>query len=198
MAEEEITVDIRDHELSWLFTDSVGLFQLGRKPTALLVALCGVDALAHLADPKNDKVRERVEKFLKDRMPPFTGVQNFNIRVPKKQGLMRLESILYKYVRNPIVHEGAQLDVDEPYHFAVVFDWKLRAPSVRVDDAANVLVLGGDYIANALFEVIKGYLGEELLARARAKVKQSPTAPASTAPASTAPASTAPSISSTN
>ena len=168
-------VDIRDHELSWLFTDAIGLFQLGRKSTALLVALCGIDALARLADPRNDKVRERIEKFLKDRLPKNTGVENFNIHVPKRQELLPLEYILYKYVRNPIVHEGAQLDVDQPYHFAVVFDWDIHAPSVRVDDAANLVILGGEYIANALFNIIKGYLGEELLDRANAKQASAPT-----------------------
>ena len=136
---------IQDHKLAWLFTDAIGLFHLGRKYSSLLLLLCAVDALARIFDPSNKDVGERFRAFLKDRLPKHTRVHNFNIRVPKRDDMFRIEYILYKYLRNPFVHEGAHLDVSEPANFAVYLDWSSGAPSVQVDNDNNRVVF---YVLN--------------------------------------------------
>ena len=151
MADEaQKTVRINDHELSWLFTDAVGLYHLGRKYSSLLLLLCAVDALAKAADPAKENVGEQFQAFLKEQLPKHTHVENFNIRVPKRDAVFRLEYILYKYLRNPVVHEGAHLDVTVEGTFAVFIDWVPAAPSVHVNNAKNRVVLGGDWIVDVL------------------------------------------------
>lgn len=115
-------IDLRDHDLSGLLTDATGLFRLGRKYSALLLLLCLVDALAARAYPKQKGVRQRFERFLRIRLPKHTRVQNFNIRVPSARKTFRLEEIVYKYLRNPIVHESAQLKHDAETGFPVLVD----------------------------------------------------------------------------
>ena len=159
-AQNQIT--IHDHELSWLFTDAVGLYHLGRKFSSLLLLLCAVDALAKAADPTNEKVGERFQAFLKERLPKHTHVVNFNIRVPQRDEIFRLEYILYKYLRNPVVHEGAHLDVTVEGTFAVFIDWAPGAPSVQVDNENNRVVLGGDWTVDILGGVVKDALIEAI------------------------------------
>jgi hypothetical protein len=159
--ERQQPVRIHDHELSWMFTDAVGLYHLGRKYTSLLLLLCAVDALARAADPANDNVGERFQGFLRDRLPKHTHVENFNIRVPQRDEMFRLEYILYKYLRNPVVHEGAHLDVTAPAKFAVYIDWAWGAPSVHVDNDNNRVVLGGDWTLDILGGVVQDALVEE-------------------------------------
>ena len=163
--EAQKTVRIHDHELSWLFTDAVGLYHLGRKYSSLLLLLCAVDALAKAADPAKENVGERFQAFLKERLPKHTRVENFNIRVPKRDAVFRLEYILYKYLRNPVVHEGAHLDVTVEGTFAVFIDWAPAAPSVHVDNEKNRVVLGGDWTVDVLGSVIKDALVEALTNR---------------------------------
>lgn len=159
------TITIHDHELSWLFTDAVGLHHLGRKYSSLLMLLCAVDALATAADPLNENVGERFQTFLKQRLPKHTRVENFNIRVPQRNDMFRLEYILYKYLRNPVVHEGARLDVNCGGTFAVFIVWTPGAPSVHVDNENNRDVLGGDWIVDILGGVVKDALMEDLANR---------------------------------
>jgi len=110
----ERQIPIHDHEIAWMFTDAVGLYHLGRKYSSMLLLLCAVDALARIFDPGKDNVGERFRNFLRDRLPAHTRVQNFNIRVPQRDDTFCIEYILYRYLRNPMVHEGAHLDVTEP------------------------------------------------------------------------------------
>ena len=159
---KERHVSIREHELSWLLTDAIGLFHLGRKSSSMLLLLCVVDTLAKAADPSNHKVGERFQSFLQQRLPKHTRVENFNIHVPQRDELFRLEYILYKYLRNPVVHEGAHLDVTIPANFAVYIDWAPGAPSVNVDNNANRVVLGGDWIIDILGGVVRDAIVESL------------------------------------
>ena len=156
---------LNDHELSWLFTDAVGLYHLGRKYSSLLLLLCAIDALAKAADPENDKVGERFQAYLKQRLPKHTHIENFNIRVPKRDAMFRLEYILYKYLRNPVVHEGAHLDVKVEGTFEVFINWASGAPSVVVDNEKNRVILGGDWTVDILGGVVKDALIEELAKR---------------------------------
>ena len=159
------TATIIDHELSWLFTDAVGLYHLGRKYSSLLLLLCAVDALAKAADSANENVGDRFKAFLKQRLPKHTRVENFNIHVPKRDAMFRLEYILYKYLRNPVVHEGAHLDVNVEGTFAVFIDWAPGAPSVHVDNKQDRVVLGGNWIVDILGGVVKDALVESLTSR---------------------------------
>lgn len=147
--------DPRGHDLWWMFSDAVALFHQGRKYSCLLLLLCAVDALAKKAKLSVSGVGERFREFLKERLPKHTRVQNFNIGVPHHGDFMRLESILYKYLRNPMVHEGAHLDVQDPSGFAVCLDWSNQAPSVRCDAANRLVILGGEWIVDILGGVVK-------------------------------------------
>jgi len=155
-------IDIKIHELSWLFTDAVGLYHLGRKYSSLLLLLCAVDALAKKVEPKNKGVRQRFEDYLMKNLPRHTNVQNFNIRVPKKNKTFRLENLLYKFLRNPIIHEGAHLDIRKPSIFSVYIDWTNGARYIQVDNELNRVVLGGDWLIDILGGVVKDGLGETL------------------------------------
>ncbi len=163
--ENQIAVNIRDHELSWLLTDAMELYLLGRKYSSLLLLLCAVDALAKAVNPSNENVGKRFRAFLKDRLPKYTGVQNYYIKVPKRDELFRLEYILYKYLRNPLVHEGAHLDITIPASFAVFLDWASGARYVKVDNAKNRVVLGADWVVEILGGVINDALAEALINR---------------------------------
>jgi len=158
----EAEIRLQDHEFAWMFTDAVGMFHLGRKYSSLLLLLCAVDALAKVFDPGNKNSGERYRNFLRDRLPAHTRVQNFNIRVPQRDDTFRIEYILYKYLRNPMVHEGAHLDVTEPANFAVQIDWATGAPSVHVDNDNNRVVFGGEWIVDILGGVVKDSLIEDL------------------------------------
>jgi hypothetical protein len=156
---------LQDHEAAWMFTDAVGMFHLGRKCSAMLLLLCAVDALARVFDPGNKNVGDRYRKFLRDRLPAHTRIQNFTIHVPRRKDTFRIEYILYRYLRNPMVHEGAHLDVSKPTNFAVQINWATNAPSVHVDDDNNRVIFGGEWIVDTLGRVVKDALIEDLSRR---------------------------------
>jgi len=162
----EQTSDLKDHELWWMFSDAVGLFHLGRRYSSMLLLLCAVDALAKRSKPTIEKVGDRFRELLKEKLPKYTRVDNFNIHVPQHGDYMRLEAILYKYLRNPMVHEGAHLDVEDSSGFAVCIDWSHRAPSVRVDQVERAVVLGGEWIVDVLGGVVTETIGEQVVAAA--------------------------------
>lgn len=74
--------------------------------------------------------------------------------MPKTAEKLRIEEILYKYLRNPMVHQGAHLDVDKPRNFVVYLDWKEHAPTVNVDNDKNRVVLGGNWVIEMLARVL--------------------------------------------
>jgi hypothetical protein len=155
---------LQQHELSWLFLDAMDLLQHGRQYSALLLLLCTVDALAARAYPKA-KVGDRFKDYLKAKLPAHTRIQTINIRVPKREQVLPLEYILYKYLRNPMVHEGAHLDVDKPSHFEVSIDWSKEAASIKIDDDRNQVVLGGVFIVNILSGIVTDGLIEDIAKR---------------------------------
>jgi hypothetical protein len=162
---DQQAIDLRQHEFSWMLSDALGLFHLGRKYSCMLLLLCAVDALAKRARPHIERVGERFQNLLKEKLPKYSRVQNFNIRVPQYGDFMRLEEILYKYLRNSLVHEGAKLDVDDPSGFAVCLDWTPKAPSVKVSNEEKVVVLGGDWIVDCLVGVVRECMAESLTGR---------------------------------
>ena len=142
-----------DHELSWLLRDAIGLSHLGRRCGALLLLLCGVDAFAQRTYPGLTQ-RRRFEKFLREKLPPHTRIENFSINIPKTQQTLRIEEIFYKYLHNPMIHEGAHLDIGKPHNFAVYLDWNDGAVTVNVDNDADQVILSGRWIVEVLANVI--------------------------------------------
>jgi len=143
-----------------MFSDAVGLFHLGRRYSSMLLLLCAVDALAKRAKPTISQVGDRFRALLKEKLPKHTRVENFNIHVPQHGNFMRLEEILYKYLRNPMVHEGAHLNVEDPSGFAVCIDWSRSAASVRISQAEKLVVLGGEWIVDCLGGVVTDTMAE--------------------------------------
>ena len=72
-------VELRDHDLWWMFSDAVGLFHLGRRYSSMLLLLCAVDALAKRAKPTIPQVGDRFRALLNEKLPKHTRVENFNI-----------------------------------------------------------------------------------------------------------------------
>jgi hypothetical protein len=165
MSQHKQIIDLRDHELWWLFLDATGLYHLGRKPSCLLLLLCAVDALAKRARPNVKLVGKRFTELLKEKLPKYTRVQNYNIHVPQFGDFMRLEAILYKYLRNPMVHEGATLDVQHASGYAVCINWASKAPSVKVSQEDKLVTLGGDWIVDCVAGVVKECITDEMTNR---------------------------------
>lgn len=155
------TIDTYKHELSWLLRDAVGLAHLGHRFSALLLLLCGIDAFAVRRYPRLGP-GPRFKRFLKEQLPSHTHIENFWIRVPTTDKKLRVEEILYKYLRNPMVHEGAHLDVEKPKNFAVYLDWKEGAPTVKVDNDSNRVILSGMWVIEMLARVIIGAIRADL------------------------------------
>lgn len=78
-----------------------------------------------------------------------------------QEGLISIEQVLWKYCRNPIVHEGAQLAVNGKT--AVTLDWSVpeTSLSLKVDQAAkNVIVISAPYLLNALHRIVAKHLAD--------------------------------------
>jgi hypothetical protein len=152
----------RDHELSSLLTDALDLLRSGRKYSAMILLLCAVDALARQADPNNDKVGERFESFLRRQMRRPGHPQVWNISIPQREEVLSLEYILYKYLRNPVVHEGARLELNSSSHYAVCLDWSDYPRGILVDSDNKRLILGGDLVIDILVDAVANGLRDAL------------------------------------
>jgi len=65
------------------------------------------------------------------------------------------EQILYKFLRNPLVHEGDQLELGNKTGYgAVQIDWNSIPNGIYVDSNHNCLVLGGELIINILLDAV--------------------------------------------
>ncbi|MHC4214115.1 MAG: hypothetical protein ACYSWP_12150 [Planctomycetota bacterium] len=115
--------------------------------------LCAVDALAARAYPK-EKVRERFQAFLESKMRRPGRPQIWNIYVPPRNELLPFEYILYKYLRNPVVHEGARLELDHPNNYSVKIDWHEIPKGIKVDSDNRRVVLGGELIIELLIDAV--------------------------------------------
>ncbi len=76
-----------------------------------------------------------------------------------KKDLIPIELVLWKYCRNPIVHEGSRLAVDG--ETAVTLDWSVPPPpTFRVDQGAkNVIVISGPFLLHILYQIVAKHLG---------------------------------------
>ena len=156
----EVEQEQDQHELWWMFQDAVGLLNLQRKYSALLLLLCAVDALARRRFP-NKGVGERFEEFLKEQMRREGRPQVHNIEIPSRGELLTFERILYKYLRNPVVHEGAQLALDHPKGYAVQIDWEALPRGIKVDSDNNRLILGGELVLDILLDAVSNGLRQD-------------------------------------
>jgi len=143
----------------WLLDDAVTLYHLGRKHGAILLLLCAVDALARVADPENTNNGDRFEQFLRSKMRRPGRAQIHNIQVPKLNRLFSFEYIIYKFLRCPIVHEGARLEASDPAEFAVCLDWDTIPRGVKVDSDHNRVILGGELVLGILADAVQHELG---------------------------------------
>lgn len=142
------------HPVEWLLNDAVELYAANRRPGCLLFLLCAIDGLAALRFPGTEKSnRARFTGFLKELLPAYTRITNFNVRVNTVGETLRIEEILYKFMRNPMVHEGSELRLDSLH--AVRIDWTENAPSLRTDESSGAEIVGGVWIANQLAALIK-------------------------------------------
>jgi hypothetical protein len=142
-----------NHDFEWLLNDAITMYQLNRKRSAILLLLCAVDALARRSDPDNKKVGERFENFLKSKMRREGRTQIHNIQVPKENKLFTFECLIYKFLRNPFIHEGTKLENQNDY--AVCIDWNEIPHGIKVDSKNNKVILGGELVYNILTDAVK-------------------------------------------
>lgn len=138
----------------WLLNDVIELYRLGRKHSAILLLVCAVDALARASDTECTNVGERFERFLRSKMRRPGRAQIHNIQVPKFDRLFSFEYIIYKFLRCPIVHEGARFEASDPSEFAVCLDWETIPHGVQVDGENNRVILGGELVLNLLADAV--------------------------------------------
>ena len=136
-----------------MLTDAVDLLRLGKRYSAMLILLCAVDALAKRTISKG-QVGERFEEFLKSKMRREGRPQVWNIFLPSQNQLLTFEYILYKYLRNPLVHEGARLELGHPSGYDVQIDWHDLSRGIKVDSENNRLILGGELIIDILYDAV--------------------------------------------
>jgi hypothetical protein len=150
--------ETKEHELHWMLSDAMALRDSGRTSGAILLLLCAVDALAARAYPNSKEVGRRFKPFLKSKIRRSGLPQVWNIYVPSRKELLPFEDILYKYLRNPILHEGARLELDYPANYTVRIDWYEISRGIKVDSENNQLILGGELIMDLLADaVLEGF-----------------------------------------
>jgi len=145
--------DIENHELHWMFSDAIALSQLDRKYGAILLLLCAVDALSARAFPEKS-VRDRFQTYLESKMRRPGRPQVWNIYVPPRNELLPFEYILYKYLRNPVVHEGAKLLLGHHGEYVVRIDWSEIPRGIKVDSDNNQVIIGGELVLDILADAV--------------------------------------------
>ncbi len=154
-----------NEDLRWMLTDAKWLYHLGSKRGCLLMLLCAVDALARRAHPQlsgRGNVAKRFCRYLRKHLVTYPLITSeFTVDVPGKGGL-KLEDVLYKYLRGALVHEGSKLSLDESPEQPVVIDW--QDPRVILNGShQGKLVLGGDWIINAVERMVEAAIEGRLL-----------------------------------
>ena len=142
-----------------LHRDAEFLMSDRRYHGALLLLLCVVDGLArdkYPSIPRNEN-KKRYCKYLrwifaKDVWPDVW----FNLVDPA--GKCRMEEILYTFLRNPVVHEGATLDVAGDKEEPVRIDWESKG--ALMDAREGVLVFNAQKLVAFVKEVVFRGVGE--------------------------------------
>lgn len=72
-----------------------------------------------------------------------------------QENMIPIETVLWKYCRNPIVHEGSRLAVGGGA--VVTLDWTVPPGSLmlKVDQKAkNIIVIGAPYLLNLMYQIV--------------------------------------------
>jgi len=142
-------------DIEWLLVDAKFLFASNRYSGSLLMLLCAIQALSRQCSGEND--HQRFENYLREKLPSKTRVKNLFIQIKKESNLMRLEEILYNYLRNPMIHQGKHLKYPDDSGARVSIDFSIDAASL-VSDGRN-LIIGGRWLCDVLASVIQDELG---------------------------------------
>lgn len=95
--------------------------------------------------------------FSGDKLPDKEGLEAHFAKL--QEGMISIEQVLWKYCRNPIVHEGLSLAMDGDT--AVTLDWSVpeTSLSLKVDqEAENVIVISAPFLLNVLFNIVSKHL----------------------------------------
>ncbi len=86
--------------------DAKHLYEVGRFDGALLSVLVAVAATSRKRRPMPEQDRVAFESFLREEMLVVTGgaVESYHVRFRGK--MVRMEELLYRFVRNQLAHEG--------------------------------------------------------------------------------------------
>ena len=139
-----------------LLADAALLRQHHRLPTALLLLLCLVDALAP-RPAGHGRVGERFIAFLDDALIKYsdTGVNLMKVEIPETGELLSFGHILYTYMRNPLVHSGESLDVRSHRLVAhVVLDFEDERLICRSDNPSGRVIIGAKWLIDRLFTIL--------------------------------------------
>jgi len=139
----------------WLLDDASTLYRLGRKHSAILLLLCAVDALAREADPANPRSADRFEAFLRSRMRRPERPQVHSIEIARLGRLFSFEYIIYKFLRCPIVHEGARLEANDPSEFIVCVDWDTVPHGIKLEPDQQRVLIGGELVLELLADAVQ-------------------------------------------
>jgi hypothetical protein len=139
---------------SWLLDDAVLLYQLGRKHSAILLLLCAVDGLAKQADPANGNSADRFETYLKGLMRRPGRAQIHTVAVPRLRRSVSFEYLIYKFLRCPLVHEGARLEAHDPASFGVCLDWEIVPHGIKLEPERSRILLGGELAFDILADAV--------------------------------------------
>lgn len=165
-----------------LLEDAALLYANKRLPSALLLLLCAVDALAPRVTG-HGRVGERYISFLKRCLNDYAGpleatrvmvpdvctlefspgsnVHLENVKVPKTGEMLDFAHIIYTYMRNPIVHEGQTLDVrGDGVDAHVRLDFNDDRLVSRVDEDSETVVIGAPWLAKQLFVILNHELSK--------------------------------------
>jgi hypothetical protein len=142
-----------------LYDDAMFLYCDGRRQSAILLLLCAVDSLAKNRLPGETSNAERFEQFLRSKMRRPGRAQVHNIEVPRFKKLFTFEYIIYKFLRCPLVHEGANLVANDHEECPVVLDWDAIPRGIQVDSENDRVVLGGELAWMILVDAIQDELG---------------------------------------
>jgi len=118
-------------DIRWLYHDAMKCYEYGMKPAGLLLLLCAVDALAAKEYPMAG-VRSRFVRFVQEQIGEYTNLVCLPVRTKngkytgreKDEHFENIGTILYKYFRNPMVHEGKDMDARVASRVPIAFFWE--------------------------------------------------------------------------
>lgn len=136
-------------DIGWLVEDINFLITNNRKPAALLLALCLIDAIANRAYPEIESDGDRFQKLILEYSSNQTVLFVYS---KQKDTLLKVERILWEFVRNPMVHRGDDLTIAGEIRRATSIDWNPKAPSIKVNEGHPIF--SGDFLLSYVIGVL--------------------------------------------